>query len=155
MFNYPLGLNSAKTTPEVKAELLGLLGLRHLSEAPVKWPALWRVSVHNGEDRYVPGLEMYAKELGAPLTTKVNYALDYKISDDEIEQAQAAMLVSAAQLADRVDASAVLFVDTGQVIMRRVDGVLYLREEWRVLRGPDVVSRLPGEPVFHDDLGTI
>ncbi|MDR1266110.1 MAG: hypothetical protein LBK42_11270 [Propionibacteriaceae bacterium] len=154
MFNYSLVLSSARTTPDVRAELLGLLGLRHLSEAPVRWPALM-IYVDGGADMYKPTQEMYAKELGAPLTTQVIYAANRKIDGDEFYRAQDALFLSSAQLADRVDASAVLSVDTGTVIMRRVDGVLYLREDWRVLRGPDIVSRLPGEPVFRDDLGTL
>ncbi|MDR1264615.1 MAG: hypothetical protein LBK42_03360 [Propionibacteriaceae bacterium] len=155
MFNYPLGLNSTKTTPEVKTELLGLLGLRHLSEAPVRWPALWGISVYDGESRDEATKKMYTKEFGAPATTAVNYALNYKVDEGDIEQAEFTMLVSAAQLAERMDASAVLFFETGPVVMRRVDGVLYLSEKWRVLRGTDVVSRLPGEPVFRDDLGIL
>ncbi|MDR1264613.1 MAG: hypothetical protein LBK42_03350 [Propionibacteriaceae bacterium] len=154
MFNYLLGLSSARTTSEVKTELLGLLGLRHLSEAPVKWPALM-IYVDDSESLSKPTQEMYTEELGVPVTTEVIYALNHKIDDDEIERARIAMLVSAAQLVDRVDAVAVFPFDRGQVIMRRVDGVLYLREEWRVLRGPDVMARLPGEPVFRDDLGII
>ncbi|MDR1264616.1 MAG: hypothetical protein LBK42_03365 [Propionibacteriaceae bacterium] len=155
MFNYPLGLSSARTTPEVKTELLGLLGLRHLSEAPVRWPALWSISVYNSEGMGESTQEMYTEELGVQATTQVVYAVDYKIDDDEIERARVAMLVSAAQLVDRVDAVAVFPFEAGTVIMRRVDGVLYLREDWRVSVGPDAVARLPGEPVFRDDLGTL
>ncbi|MDR1266075.1 MAG: hypothetical protein LBK42_11095 [Propionibacteriaceae bacterium] len=155
MFNHPLVLNSARTTPEVKAELLGLLGLRHLSEATVRWPALWGISVYDSDGLNEPTREMYTDELGVPVTTKISYALNHEADDDEIERARVTMLVSAAQLADRVNAVATLSSDTGPVIMRRMGGVLYLRDDWRALRGPDVVARLPGEPVFRDDLGTI
>ncbi|MDR1264614.1 MAG: hypothetical protein LBK42_03355 [Propionibacteriaceae bacterium] len=153
MFNHSLGLSSAKTTPEVKAELLGLLGLRHLSEAPVRWPAMWGISVDDGESLDKSTQKMYTKEFGAPATTEVFYSINFKVDEGDIEQAASTMLVSAAQLADRMDASAVLFFETGPVIMRRVDGVLYLSEEW--WNDPDVVARLPGEPVFRDDLGIV
>jgi hypothetical protein len=152
MFNYELGLNSGRTTLEVKTELLSLLGLRHLSEVSAKWPAM-TISVKDSEGMYVPSQEMYAEEFGVPLTTEVFYAINNKIGDDEFGQAQDALFVSAAQLADRLDALTVLFFQSDSVIMRRLGGVLYLSEEWKTWRNPDVASRIPGEPVFRDDLG--
>ena len=155
MFGYSLGLSSGRTTWEVETELLGILGVRDLSEVPERWPAM-TVSVEDREGMYQPGQEMYAEELGTEVTTEICYSIDNKTDWDEAARADVAMCVSAARLVDSIDATAVFFFQSDRVIMRRVGDVLYLSGEWELLwRNPDVLSRLPGTPVFSGDLDSM
>ncbi|MDR1265325.1 MAG: hypothetical protein LBK42_07115 [Propionibacteriaceae bacterium] len=154
MFGYLLDLNSARTTPEVKTELLSLLGLRHLSEVSVRWPAM-TISVRDREGLHALSLEICVEELGVPLTTRVYYSVDNKIGDNEFGRAKDAMFASAAQLVNWADAVAVFSFESGSVIMRCLDGVLYLSEEWKTWRNPDVASQVPGEPVFRAELDSM
>ena len=153
MFGYSLGLSSRKTTKEVEGELLRLLGIRDLSEASKRWPAMWNVRVADKSTWDHQSHEMWLEFLGHPATTVIWYTLDFKTDWDQYQVAETVMAVSAAQLVERVDAVAVLSFQLDRVYMRRTGGTLYLiAGHFNPWENPDVLAKIPGPYEFRDDL---
>jgi len=157
MFSYPLGLSSQKTTKEVENELLRLLGIRDLSEASERWPAVWKITVDDGSALWPPRQEMWLEFLGRPATTEIGYMLDSKTDWDQYQVAKDVMAVSAAQLVERVDAvAAALLFEVDRVLMRRAGGMLYLvKEQFGLWESPDILAKIPGPYEFRDDLEAV
>jgi len=154
MFSYPLALSSRKTTKEVEDELLRLLGIRDLSEASERWPALWKVTVDDGSTWDQQTHEMWLEFLGCPATTEIGYTFDAKTDWDAYQVAKDVMAVSAAQLVERVDAvAATLLFEIDKVLMRRAGGRLYLvKEQFGLWENPAILAKIPGPYEFRDDL---
>ena len=154
MFGYSLGLSSRKTTKEVEGELLRLLGIRDLSEASERWPAVWKITVKDGSAMRPPRQEMWLEFLGCPATTEIGYTFDAKTDWDAFEVAKDVMAISAAQLVERVDAvAAALLFEVDDVLMRRAGGRLYLvNKDFSSWKNPAILAKIPGPYEFRDDL---
>jgi len=157
MFGYPLALSSRKTTKEVENELLRLLGIRDLSEASKRWPAMWNVRVADKSTWDHQSHEMWLEFLGHPATTVIRYTLDSQTDWDQYQVAKDVMAVSAARLVERVDAvAAALFFEIDKVLMRRAGGRLYLvKEQFGLWESPDILAKIPGPYEFRDDLEAV
>lgn len=104
-------------------------------------PAL-RCSLRTGEE--IPLAHFYEEVLGLPATLQVDWLLDHKADDPEWwHEARQTMGIAAAQLAERMDADAVLTLGLEQILFTRLDGVLTVHDWFPEFVGPDAIARLP------------